>query len=89
MTFDLHIIIPSGSPAADVVQQVAAVEHSTPEEAVTPIWNEAARLRQKNTPAEELVGAFSNPTDRAIFDTAIDSAKSHRAQFDQVKDFGF
>jgi hypothetical protein len=89
MAFDIHLTIPEDSLAAQVVQRVVASEHITPEEAVTRILTEAAKLHGKKTPAEELIGAFSSPEDREVFDRAMESAKAYRAQFDRLRDFGF
>jgi hypothetical protein len=86
MAFDLHITVPENSPAAHVVQQIAAAEHISPEQAATRLLTEAAKLHGKKTPAQELIGAFSSPEDRALMDDAMGFAKKMR-EIDAQRNF--
>jgi|GEM_PF-1363859 len=56
MAFDLHITIPESSPAVEIVHQLAAAEHITPEEAAAHLLIEGAAYHSKKTPADEPVG---------------------------------
>lgn len=88
MAFDLHI--PEESPRGMSIQMLVAEQHITPEQALERVIDAGLRAtpKGKKTPAEELIGAFSSPEDRAILDEAMVSAKAIRAQFDQIRDFG-
>jgi hypothetical protein len=56
MPFDLHISIPDQSHAVQIVQQLAAAEHITPEQAATQLLIEGANHHGMKTPVEDLTG---------------------------------
>jgi hypothetical protein len=87
MAFDLHITISESSPAGQAVQRVANAEHITPEQAVTRILTEAAKLQDQKTPAEMMLGAFSSDEDSAITDEAMKHVRAMR-QTNALRDFG-
>jgi len=79
MAFILQITLPENSPAGQVVQQVAASEHLSPEQAVTRILTEVANQQGKKTPGQELLGAFSSVEDVALIDEVMEDARRLRA----------
>ncbi len=89
MAFDLHLSIPENTPRWKAVQQVAAEQHITPEQAAERIFDEAtrAKLLGKKTPAQEMWGAFSGPEDVAMLDEIVTEAYALRLA-DQPRDFG-
>jgi hypothetical protein len=89
MPFDIHISIPDKSHAVAVVQQLAAAEHITTEQAAAQLLIEGARHHGKKTPAQKLIGSFSSDEDAAAIDEAMAVVHAHRADFDRVRDFGF
>ena len=89
MAFDLHLSIPENTPRWKAVQQVAAEQHITPEQAAERIFDEAtrAKLLGKKTPAQEMLGAFSSPEDVALMDEVMEIVHARRAA-DVPRDFG-
>jgi hypothetical protein len=49
MAFDIHLTIADDSPAAQILQDVIAQQHITPEEAASRLLNEAAQLHIKSS----------------------------------------
>jgi chromosomal replication initiation ATPase DnaA len=87
MAFDLHITIPDPSETLQVVQQLAAMEHITPDQAATQLLIEGAKRQSRKTPALEMLGAFSSDEDSAITDEAMEHVQAMRGNT-HLRDFG-
>ena len=83
MTFDLHIHFDSQSPEGHVVESIVSRDRVSPEEAVLRVLREKGRP----TPAQEMIGALSDPESIAILDEVVAEAYRMR-RLDQTRDFG-
>jgi hypothetical protein len=88
MSYDIrNLHIAEDSPEGHVISAVMARDHVTPEEAVRSILRRAYPAGREITPAEEMIGALSDPESVALLDEVVAEAYRARSQ-DQLRDFG-
>jgi len=86
MTIDLHICLESESPEGKIIETIASRDNVSPEAAVMHLLREM--VNRKDTPAEQMWGAFSSPEDAALIEDVAREAYERRL-LDQPRDFGF
>ena len=83
MTFDLHIHIDDQSPESSALEFIMNRDQVSPEEAVRKVLREEGGP----SPAQEMIGALSDPESVAILDEVITEAYRLRG-IDRPRDFG-
>lgn len=87
MAFDFRIHIAENSQQAQVIQDLAAEQHITPEEAAQRVFNEGLNLHTKPTPIQQTWGALSSPAEIAMLDDIVAEAYEQRLA-NPPRDFG-
>ena len=84
MSFDIpNLHIPDNSPEAKVIEFIISRDTVTPEEAIRTALRQSSLVAE--TPAQELLGAFSSPEDRACLDEAMSIVKAQRKDYDVIR----
>lgn len=83
MTIELHMQIDSATLEGNVLESIVNRDHVSPEEAVLSLLR---RMSERN-PAQEMIGALSDPESRQMLDEVVSEAYKLRSR-DHPRDFG-